>query len=37
MFSVDAVKLPSNLAVVCSCYIVLNMPSIFTFHISGVI
>ena len=29
-----AVKLLANSAVVCNCYIVLNMTSIFTFHIS---
>ena len=28
-----AVKVLANLAVVCSCYIVLNMPRIFTFYI----
>ena len=29
-----AVKLLANVAVVCNCYIVLNMPSILTFYIS---
>ena len=29
-----AVKLLANSAVVCNCYIVLNMPSIFIFYIS---
>ena len=28
-----AVKLLANSAAVCNCYIVLNMPSNFTFHI----
>ena len=30
----SAVKLLANSAVVCNCYIVLNMTSIFMFHIS---
>ena len=31
-----AVKLLANSAVTINCYIVLNMPSVFTFHISHI-
>ena len=31
-----AVKLLANSAVASNCYIILNMPSVFTFHISHI-